>query len=48
MTWINNFAQLKYYEELAGLIISGLIFFGTIICLGLMYLSSFLKSRRKK
>ena len=48
MTWISNLAQLKYYEELIGLIISGLILAGGLIYLGFICLRSFLKSRRKK
>jgi hypothetical protein len=48
MNWINNFAQLKYYEELAGLIIFGIIFAGYLVYFGILYLRDFLKSRRKK
>ena len=47
MNWINNFAQLRYYEELAGLIIFGMIFAGYLIYLGILCLSNLFKSRRK-
>lgn len=48
MNWINNYAQLRYYEELASLIIFGMIFVGYLIYLGILCLSNLFKSRRKK
>ena len=26
MNWINNYAQLKYFEEIVGLVIGGIVF----------------------
>lgn len=48
MNWVNNFAQLKYYEELAGLIIFGISFAGYLVYLGILGLSNLFKSKRKK
>lgn len=48
MIWINNLAQLKYYEELIDLTIFGLICAGSLIYLGIICLRSFFKSRKKK
>lgn len=47
MNWVNNFAQLKYYEELAGLIIFGISFAGYLVYFGILYLRDFLNQGEK-
>ena len=48
MNFINNYVQLKYFEELAGLIVFSVILAGYAICIAITYLRKLFKSRRKK
>lgn len=48
MNFINNYVQLKYFEELAGLIVFSVILAGYVICIAITYLRELFKSRRKK
>lgn len=47
MNWINNLAQLRYYEELAGIVVCIAVLIGCGIWLGVIYLLEFLKRRKK-
>lgn len=48
MNFINNYVQLKYFEELAGLIIFAVILIGCGIWVTIIYLMELFKSKRKK
>ncbi len=48
MNFINNYAQLKYFEELTGLIIFAVILVGYGIWIAIIYLRELFKSKRKK
>ncbi len=48
MNFINNYAQLKYFEELTELIIFAVILVEYGIWIAIIYLRELFKSKRKK
>lgn len=47
MNFINNYVQLKYFEELAGLIVFSVILAGYGIWIAITYLRELFKSRQE-
>lgn len=44
MNWINNYAQLKYFEEILGLIIGGIVFIVIFILWLVMWFKDFIEN----
>lgn len=46
MNWINNYAQLKYFEEILGLTIGGIVFIVIFILWLVMWFKDYRKWKR--
>lgn len=46
MNWINNYAQLKYFEEILGLITGGIVFIVIFILWLVMWFKDYRKWKR--
>lgn len=46
MNWINNYAQLKYFEEILDLIIGGIVFIVIFILWLVMWFKDYRKWKR--